>query len=95
MDKQKLEQHKKFADFAITPFYQNEFKAFLEEIQQQEYEILDKEPMIEFDSIKRDLVLYAMKRVIRRIKNRIDKASDVVAKEMKKQSELNIKTKKL
>lgn len=86
-----LEEKKKWADFAITPFYQQHFKPYLKHLEDNALLDLRNEPEKEFDSLKRDVKLWAIRDTISKIQAKVDQAPKAMEKAMNKQLDINIK----
>ena len=82
LDKQNL---KKFADFAISDFFQSHFKPYLTELIAEGYKEFDIEPKTEFECVKRDLATLNKKRVIMQILRKIESANDLLNDIIKKE----------
>jgi len=90
MEKEQLNKTKQFADFAISNFYQDTFKPYLNELVNKQYNLLDTDPINEFACMKRDITLWANKSIIRQILDKVDKANDRVSKEIQKDLQTKI-----
>lgn len=85
-DKQSL---KKFADFAISDFYQSHFKPYLTGLIAESYDGLEVEPKDEFDCIKRFFALAGRKRAVKKILDKIESANDQLNDILKKEFNKN------
>lgn len=83
-------QLKKFADFAITSFFQDYFKPFLTELIAESYKQFDIEPNNEFECVKRDIATLTKKRIIMQILKKIESANDQLNEIIKKEFNKNL-----
>ena len=81
-DKQSL---KKFADFAISDFFQNHFKPYLTGLIAESYDELEVEPKDTFDCIKRYFALKGRKNVVKKILDKIEDANEQLNNLLKKE----------
>lgn len=84
MKELKAKELKAFADEAIKPFYQQIFKPYLNKMLDDEYSLLLEDPSTEFDCVKRDIILYANRKLIKAILYKFDTANDKLSKIIQK-----------
>jgi len=80
MTPQEIEQLKAYVTFSQSAFYQTYLKPYLNDISVKMASVYDKQPMSEFDCIKRDITIWAAKELVNKITQKIDSASGKLAK---------------
>ena len=90
MDIQKKAEIKAYSDFAISKFYQQYLKPYLKELEIGLLKEFEREPMSEFESLKRDLAVHFSQKQLRIIMAKIDKAPEKMSKIIQDNLKTNI-----